>query len=302
MLFSNSYPHIITDDSLMETVHHGSPDYPFHFYYENMELFDFNCVDWHWHTELEFVFIESGTVTMWIGDQELTLSEGDAIFINTKMLHRFYSPYAASIPNFLFKPSFISPEDSLIFKKYVLPVISSSIPFLIFKGKECSNASILNDFCKIIQIHKENQTDELLVSSRIQHLWLNIYNSINFDLVEEKQTASATSLSRLQIMMQFIHEHYSEEISLDEISSEVNVSKSTALNLFNRYLHMTPVNYLISYRLKVAAAGLSGTEKKISTISAECGFKSFDHFCRTFKKHYELTPGEYRKTKLLGSQ
>ena len=135
MLFSNSYPHIITDDSLMETVHHGSPDYPFHFYYENMELFDFNCVDWHWHTELEFVFIESGTVTMWIGDQELTLSERDAIFINTKMLHRFYSPCAASIPNFLFKPSFISPEDSLIFKKYVLPVISSSIPFLIFKGK-----------------------------------------------------------------------------------------------------------------------------------------------------------------------
>lgn len=302
MVFSASYPHITTDDSLMETVSHGSLDYPFHFYYENMNMFDFNCIDWHWHTELEFVLIESGTVTMWVGDQDFTLNEGDAIFINTKMLHRFYSPCAASIPNFLFKPSFISPEDSLIFKKYVLPVISSSIPFLIFNGKECSNESILNDFCKIIQIHKENQTDELLVSSCIQHLWLNIYNSINFDLVEEKQTASATSLSRLQIMMQFIHEHYSEEISLDEISSEVNVSKSTALNLFNRYLHTTPVNYLISYRLKVAAAGLSGTEKKISTISAECGFKSFDHFCRTFKRHYGLTPGEYRKNKLLGSQ
>ena len=302
MVFSASYPHITTDDSLMETVSHGSLDYPFHFYYENMNMFDFNCIDWHWHTELEFVHIESGTVTMWVGDQDFTLNEGDAIFINTKMLHRFYSPCAASIPNFLFKPSFISPEDSLIFKKYVLPVISSSIPFLIFNGKECSNESILNDFCKIIQIHKENQTDELLVSSCIQHLWLNIYNSINFDLVEEKQTASATSLSRLQIMMQFIHEHYSEEISLDEISSEVNVSKSTALNLFNRYLHTTPVNYLISYRLKVAAAGLSGTEKKISTISAECGFKSFDHFCRTFKRHYGLTPGEYRKNKLLGSQ
>jgi hypothetical protein len=85
----------------METASHGSIEYPFQFYDENMEQFDFNCVDWHWHTELEFVLIESDYVTMWIGDQELTLSKGDAIFINTKMLHKFHSPCAASIPNFL---------------------------------------------------------------------------------------------------------------------------------------------------------------------------------------------------------
>ena len=59
MLFNTSYPHIITDDSLMETASHGSIEYPFQFYDENMEQFDFNCVDWHWHTELEFVLVES---------------------------------------------------------------------------------------------------------------------------------------------------------------------------------------------------------------------------------------------------
>lgn len=302
MVFSASYPHITTDDSLMETVSHGSPDYPFHFYYENMDMFDFNCIDWHWHTELEFVLIENGTVTMWVGDQDFTLNEGDAIFINTKILHKFYSPCAASIPNFLFLPSFISPDDSLIFKKYVLPVTNSSIPCIIFREQERSNASILSDFRKIIQIHKEERNEELLVSSLIQHLWLSICRSINFDLVEEKQGASATSLSRLQMMMQYIHEHYPEDISLNDISCKVSISKSTALNLFKQYLHMTPVNYLIAYRLRIAAAALSDTEKKISTISAECGFKSFDHFCRTFKRRYGLTPGEYRKTKLLGSQ
>ena len=115
MLFSTSYPHIITDDSLMEAASHGSVEYPFQFYYENMEQFDFNCVDWHWHTELEFVLVESDYVTMWIGDQELTLSKGNAIFINTKMLHKFHSSCAASIPNFLTMPSFIAPEESLIF-------------------------------------------------------------------------------------------------------------------------------------------------------------------------------------------
>ena len=64
MIFNTSYPHIITDDSLMETASHGSIEYPFQFYDENMEQFDFNCVDWHWHTELEFVLVENGYVTM----------------------------------------------------------------------------------------------------------------------------------------------------------------------------------------------------------------------------------------------
>ena len=87
--------------SISEFLADGSPDYPFHFYYENMDMFDFNCIDWHWHTELEFVLIESGTVTMWVGDQDFTLNEGDAIFINTKILHKCYSPCAASIGHYL---------------------------------------------------------------------------------------------------------------------------------------------------------------------------------------------------------
>ena len=99
-------------------------------------------------------------------------------------------------------------------------------------------------------------------------------------------------------MMQFIHEHYTKEITLEDIAAQTGISKSTALNLFNKYLHVTPVNHLISYRLKIAAAKLSDTEKKISTISAECGFNSVDYFCRAFKKQYNMSPGKYRKNTL----
>ena len=60
---TNVYTKIITDENLMETIPHGSQDYPFRYYYEHLAQFDFNCIDWHWHTELEFVYIQSGTVT-----------------------------------------------------------------------------------------------------------------------------------------------------------------------------------------------------------------------------------------------
>ena len=52
MNFNTSYNKIITDDNLMETIQHGASSYPFQFYYDNLALFDFNCIEWHWHTEL----------------------------------------------------------------------------------------------------------------------------------------------------------------------------------------------------------------------------------------------------------
>ena len=108
---------------------------------------------------------------------------------------------------------------------------------------------------------------------------------------------STASQARLQLMMQFIHLNYSQSISLDDIAEQAMVSKSTALNLFRKYLHITPVNYLINYRLKQAGQLLSKTEKKVSLISSETGFHNVDYFCRLFKKRYKLTPTEYRKQK-----
>ena len=113
---------------------------------------------------------------------------------------------------------------------------------------------------------------------------------------------SASSLARLQLMMQYIHMNYAHEISLDDIAADAKISKSTVLNLFRNYLHITPVNYLIDYRLKEAAVLLSKTEKKINAISSETGFHNVDYFCRLFKKHYHLTPTQYRKEKLSNRQ
>ena len=132
MNINTTYTKIITGEDLMETAQHGSTFYPFQFYYEDLSVFDFNCIEWHWHTELEFIYIESGTVTLWIGEYQFHLTEGNGIFINTKVLHRLYSPSKALIPNFVFMPSFIAPCDSLIYQKYILPIISYPLPFLIF--------------------------------------------------------------------------------------------------------------------------------------------------------------------------
>lgn len=293
------YNKIMTDETLMESVKHGTNSYPFKCYFEKLSQFDFHCIDWHWHTELEFVYIESGTMTLWIGEQRFELTEGNGVFINSKVLHRFYSREEAVIPNFLCIPFFIAPDNSLIYRKYVCPIISSSLPCLIFGEDVLWQREALSIIKQIFSVQDRASVSELVTSILMQKLWLIIYENTDKTDMREQRSDSGAAQARLQLMMQFIHQNYSQEISLENISYYAKISKSTALNLFNRFLHITPINYLINYRLKEAALLLTKTEKRINTVSYETGFHNVDYFCRAFKKKYKMTPSEYRKNKQI---
>ena len=140
---TNVYTKIVTDENLMETQSHGSQDYPFRYYYEHLAQFDFNCIDWHWHTELEFVYVQSGTVTAWIGEKQLELPADSGIFINSKLLHRFSSPEDAVIPNFLCMPSFLAATDSYIYQNLMIMRRNSVGLRLIFLRKNIYRISAI---------------------------------------------------------------------------------------------------------------------------------------------------------------
>lgn len=284
---------IETDDNLMETALHGSEAYPFRYYYENLALFDFNCVDWHWHTELEFVYIESGNVSFDVGESHFTLTASQGIMINSKILHRLRSESDAIIPNFLFKPTFIAPADSLIYEKYVSPILGSSFDYITFCNNISWQNSVLEIMKKIIALQNADCNREISTSMLLQQLWILLLENLSFKSSDDKSTI--ISRTRLQLMMQYIHNHYSENISLEDIADTAAISKSSALHLFQENIKETPINYLINYRLKQAALLLIDTEKKIADISSTVGFNNVDHFCRSFKKVYGITPTDYRK-------
>ena len=57
------YNKILTDEEFMEIKQHGSSDYPFQYYYDNLELFDFHCIEWHWHREFEFLYVDYARIS-----------------------------------------------------------------------------------------------------------------------------------------------------------------------------------------------------------------------------------------------
>ena len=160
------------------------------------------------------------------------------------------------------------------------------------------NSKLIQHVKEIINIQKHGERVELQTHSKMTELWTFIYQNTDFSLQKNSSTVQIRLQAQLQIMMQFIQQNYNKQISLVDIAASVNVSKSTALNIFKQFINDTPVNYLLSYRLKKAANMLKATENKIDYIALETGFEYESYFNRRFKQCYGITPGQYRKLKL----
>ena len=138
---------ITTDETLRETIQHGNNRYPFAYYPDNIWKFDFHRIDWHWHHELEFLYTAEGTALCLIGTSKIELHKGCGIFINSGVLHRFEAQSSTFAPNIVFSPTLLAPENSLIYEKYILPVISSSVPYQVFSPSNTFGKQVYN-FCR----------------------------------------------------------------------------------------------------------------------------------------------------------
>ncbi len=300
MKTNEGYSRIVTDESLRETIPHGSEEYPFRYYLEDIWQFDFHCIEWHWHPEVEFVLIQKGTADFLIGSERYVLGAGTGIFINSQVIHRFEAAESVIIPNIVFSPSMLAPKDSLIYRKYVRPVLDSTAECRIFSAGDPAHGEILGTLAGVFAVQEKENGCEIKTEEQLLKLWRLLYESMDITEKASSPQASVRTQAQLQIMLQYIHKNYSNRISLDDIAKTVALGKSSVLSIFHRNIHTSPINYLVNYRLKRAAKLLGTTQNSVSAIARDTGFENVGYFCRKFKETFDVTPGEYRRT-LVGS-
>lgn len=287
---------IITDETMRETLSHGSADYPFCYYPEDLWDYDFHCVDWHWHSEVEFAVVMEGTVVVLAGSHRYELPAGTGFFINSQVIHRFETAGHAFTPNIVFSPSLLADQESLIYRKYIQPVLSASVDCQLFCADVPWQQRILQTLQAVFSEQEAASPSELRTVQLLLELWQSLYPHIQAPQNPGRFDSGIHTQAQLQIMLQYIHNHYHRQVTLSDIAAAVSLSKSSVLHLFQQQLHTSPIRYLIDYRLKRAAKLLVTTENSIASIAQSTGFDSAGYFCRKFRELFGQTPGQYRKS------
>lgn len=96
-------------------------------------------------------------------------------------------------------------------------------------------------------------------------------------------------------ILTYINEHYADELSLDDISAAVNLSKFHMCRIFKDITGATIAEYLNNVRLTKIHSLLVNTNESLGVIAAQTGFSSSVNLARVFKKAYGVSPSEFRK-------
>lgn len=118
----------------------------------------------------------------------------------------------------------------------------------------------------------------------------------NYDAARDMMAASGAGSQ----IKKYIDSHYADKLSLTEISRRFFLSASYISDAFKKYSGYTVTAYIAKVRMEQAALLLEQTDQNLVQIADQVGYDDYNYFCRLFKKHYQITPNAYRRSKRAG--
>ena len=253
--------------------------------------YDF-AADAHWHDDVELVAVLSGQMDYSINGEIVRLRAGEGLFVNARRLHYGFSDEGAECD---FVCALLHPlpfcRGSEEAQSYILPVLQDGAPPWMTFRRDGAGGALFDAVCEL-QLCAREKYFSLLALSAGYRIWAQLLSLLPQN---EKPDGRFSDLPALKQMLRFIQEHFGEKLTLGAIAAAGAMCKSSCTALFKKYLHATPVQYLIDYRLKKAAE-LLHTDKTITEIGLDVGFAGVSYFIETFRKKYGRSPAEYRKS------
>lgn len=285
------------NDDYSEDIHYDDPSVPIHFCMDYFDTLIGHEINIHWHTDFEFAFMLRGACDYHLHGTSNTirLRQGDGVFVNSKMLHSADNPTPGAVMSCLtVSPLFFSGQPAgTIYLDHVLPVANK--PFAGLKLTAERDAAMLGEIRTLTAVGRHDPMRALDYMTHMATLWKELLRTLSTRNVPEAPSVEQRREQRMRVMLVFIQQHYGEPIDLNDIAASASVSRTECYRLFKTHTGSSPVDYLLSYRLRQAASKLASDDDSIAHIARTCGFTNASYFGKRFREHFTLSPGAYRK-------
>ncbi|MGN6181934.1 MAG: AraC family transcriptional regulator [Mucilaginibacter sp.] len=262
--------------------------------------------DFHYHTELEIVYIEAGQATLLIGDHFEQLQSGDMVMIGCNVPHMFkFERFAYH--NDLMKQGEIPIETKLLTLHLNPDVFGESFmrlpenKLLNTLLKDALNGLIIKGECRDQVTALMNR---LLTAPNYEHILLIIQLLNVVALSNEKQSITKppgenaynkldeTRLTRIYL---YTLNNFSRVIKLQEVADIVHMVPNAFCRYFKLRTNKSYFDFLLDVRVRHACKLLKEKDYSIVVVCYESGFSNLSNFNRHFKSITGKTPLEYRK-------
>lgn len=116
-------------------------------------------------------------------------------------------------------------------------------------------------------------------------------------LMKNKATSEGGENAYLASAKRYIKSHYFEDITVENISSHIGISRKYLFAIFKKYLGVSPKDYIVSYRMRRAEEFLGDESLSVGNIAYSVGYKDPLTFSKMFKMKTGMSPSEYRRKK-----
>ena len=233
----------------------------------------------NWHTNIEILLVTGGEGNMQYNSDELQVSIHDINVINSGDLHRVYSDRGISFDYLIIDESFC--------RENGINTAERSFERL-FRCEETER--IFRRAYERYKEYKSSPTAINIAKARLAVLELLVVMYDKHSLSNVGEIAAQRSpLDYVKRVIEYLAEHYTESLTLEEVASVCGITKFHLAREFKRYTGQTVITYVNLLRCRRAevclAEGMTVTEAAL-----ESGFDSISYFSRTYKRLMGISP------------
>ncbi|WP_234405474.1 GH39 family glycosyl hydrolase [Paenibacillus sp. IHBB 10380] len=244
-------------------------------------------VPFHWHKEIEIIYILQGAVTIHLDQRNFTLSQDDVIVVNSMSIHQIER---TNQDNVLLTLQF-SPE---LLDEHLVVSCNS-----LHQTPE--NRDIYDRIRRYLaqmawEASKKAQGSRNYSMGLLYMLAGHLMRYFSMRMTEEsRRDVKDYDYQRLNRVLQYIDRHYSQKITLQSTADQEHLSLHYFSHFFSDKIGIPFQKYLTSVRLEKAVNALMNTNHSVTQIALDCGFANVKLFNKYFKEKYDSTPGVFRE-------